>query len=275
MKTNRFTSSFMKFSAALAIVYGLLLGTMFLFQDSLIFVPWPGDDTTQQEAGLDGEEVWFETDDGVELHGWYIPVQGAEYVILLSHGNAGNIQRRSGLARLLTEAGASVLMYDYRGYGHSQGTPGEEGLYKDLEAAAGYLQETGIPENRMILYGRSLGGAVAAYGSTRIQAAGLILDSAFTDLKSMVGEVYPFVPPVLARYDFPTLQYLDQMNSMPVLVFHSRGDELVQFHHGEKLYERAPSPKTFVELEGGHNNNYRVSEGLFVDSLKEFLQGLE
>lgn len=275
MKSNRFTSFILKLLAALAIVYGMLIGAMVIFQDSLVFVPRPGDDTTPQDVGLNGDEVWFETEDGLELHGWFIPVKDAEYAILFSHGNAGNLQRRSALVRMLSEAGASVFIYDYRGYGHSEGSPSEGGLYKDLEGAVQYLQENGFTERQIVLYGRSLGGAVAAYGATEIQAAGLILDSAFMDLKTMVSDVYPFVPPSLAKYDFPTIQYLDQINSMPIMIFHSPEDNLVQFHHGEKLYDKAPSPKTFVELSGGHNNNYRISEELFVESLRNFLQGLE
>lgn len=275
MKSNRFTSFFLKLLAILAIVYGMLIGAMVIFQDLLVFVPGPGDDTTPQDVGLEGNEVWFETEDGIELHGWFIPVEEADYAVLFSHGNAGNLQRRSALVRMLSEGGASVLIYDYRGYGHSEGSPSERGLYKDLEGAIQYLLEYGFMEGQIVLYGRSLGGAVAAYGATEIQAAGLILDSAFTDLQSMVRDVYPFVPPSLAKYDFPTVQYLDQMNSMPVMIFHSPEDNLVQFHHGEKLYDKAPSPKTFVELRGGHNNNYRISEELFAESLRNFLQGLE
>lgn len=275
MKSNRFTSYFLKLLAALAIVYGMLIGAMVIFQDSLVFVPGPGDDTMPQDVGLEGDEVWFETEDGIELHGWFIPVEEAEYAVLFSHGNAGNLQRRSALVRMLSEAGASVFIYDYRGYGHSEGSPSEGGLYKDLEAAIQYLLMYGYKEGQIVLYGRSLGGSVAAYGATQIQAAGLILDSAFTDLETMVRDVYPFVPPSLAKYDFPTIQYLDQMNSMPVLIFHSPEDNLVQFHHGEKLYDKSPSPKTFVELRGGHNNNYRISEDLFAESLRYFLQGLE
>lgn len=275
MKSNRFTSFFLKLLATLAIFYGMLIGAMVIFQDSLVFVPGTGDDTTPQDVGLEGEEIWFETEDGILLHGWYIPVEEAEYAIIFSHGNAGNLQRRSALVRMLSEAGASVFIYDYRGYGHSEGSPTEAGLYRDLEGAIQYLLKYGYKEGQIVLYGRSLGGAVAAYGATEIQAAGLILDSAFTDLETMVRDVYPFVPPALAKYDFPTIQYLDQMNFMPVMILHSPADNLVQFHHGEKLYENAPPPKTFVELRGGHNNNYRISEELFVESLRDFLQGLE
>lgn len=258
----------MGFIATLGVIYLALLLLMFLFQDRLLFMP--SSQMTQSPASA--EDLYVETEDGVEVHGWYFSNELSDQVIVLSHGNAGNISHRVDIAETLLEAGAAVLMYDYRGYGNSEGRPDEEGLYLDIEAFTNHLiNEKGYDEGEIYMYGRSLGGAVAAYAATRFNLGGLVLDSAFTDLRSMVRDVYPFVPSSLAKYRFPTAEYLKSLTDTPVMIMHSRNDEIVRFHHGEELYEMANDPKTFVELGGTHNDNFFVSRDLIRESWEEFL----
>ncbi len=260
------------FLTAIAGGYLLILVLMFLFQNKLLFMPTSGFVQTPQSAGLEAEDFWVETDDGVRIHGWYFPNDEAEFVVVLSHGNAGNISYRIDIARTLLDAGASVLMYDYRGYGQSDGRPNERGLYKDIEAVVeGLKSEKGYAENRIIMYGRSLGGAVAAYAGTEYNLGGLVLDSAFINLRAMVRDVYPFVPSRLARYEFSTENYLMHSRNYPVMIMHSQNDEIVRYHHGRELYELLNEPKRFVELRGGHNDNFFASRDIILESWRWYL----
>ena len=252
--------------------YLLILALMFIFQSRLLFMPLSGIIQTPESAGLFAEDVWIETADGVRIHGWYFPHEESEWIVVLSHGNAGNISGRIAIAETLLKSGAAVLMYDYRGYGKSEGRPSESGFYKDIDAVIGYLSdEREYPKQKIVMYGRSIGAAVAAYAAANYDLGGVVLDSAFINLKRMVREVYPFVPTYLAKYDFPTDEYILQLNGIPVMIMHSPGDEIIGFHHGEYLFELAPEPKRFIQLRGGHNDNFFLSRDVIEQSWTDFL----
>lgn len=256
--------------------YVLLLGVMYLFQNNLIFLPSSDLIVTPEKAGLQAEDIRIQTEDGERLHGWFFPHDESEYVVILSHGNAGNISGRIDIAKLLSEVGISVVLYDYRGYGQSSGKPDEEGFYRDVEAVVNYLKERkGYSERQMIMYGRSLGGAVASYAATRFEVSGLVLDSTFKNLKAMVGDLYPFVPSSLAKYEFPTEKYLQQISAIPVMIMHSPNDSIVDISHGKHLYGIAKEPKRFVELRGGHNDNFHASADIYIQNWKEFLKTVD
>lgn len=256
--------------------YLLLLGLMFIFQNKLIFLPSPDLLITPERAGLQAEDIWVKTRDGVQLHGWFFPNEESEYVIVMSHGNAGNIGNRIDIAKLLNGIGLSVVLYDYRGYGQSNGTPSEEGIYVDIESVVNYLKtEKGFTENQMVMYGRSLGGAVASYAATKFSVSGLVLDSAFKNLKAMVGDLYPFVPAALARYEFSTEKYLEKIPGIPVMIMHSQNDDIVSISHARHLFKLAKEPKRFVELRGGHNNNFYASTDIYSRNWREFIQVIE
>lgn len=253
-------------------IYLVLMGLMYLFQNKLLFMPSSGMVQTPESLGIEAEDFWVNTDDGVRVHGWYFPNENADFVIVLSHGNAGNISYRIEIARTLLNTGAAVLMYDYRGYGKSEGSPSEKGLYRDIEAVIeGLVDKKGYKEERIIMYGRSLGGAVAAYAATQYRLGGLVLDSAFKNLRGMVRDVYPFVPARLAKYEFPTERYIQEPRSYPVMVMHSPNDEIVGFHHGEYLYHLLEEPKRFVELRGSHNDNFFLSKDLIEKNWKGYM----
>lgn len=252
--------------------YLLILALMFIFQNRLLFMPLSGIIQTPESAGLFAEDIWIETADGVLIHGWYFPHEESEWIVVLSHGNAGNISGRIAIAETLLKSGAAVLMYDYRGYGKSEGRPSESGFYKDIDAVIRYLSdEREYPKQKIVMYGRSIGAAVAAYAAANHDLGGVVLDSAFINLKRMVREVYPFVPAFLAKYDFPTDEYLLQLNGIPVMIMHSPGDEIIGFHHGEYLFELAPEPKRFIQLRGGHNDNFFLSRDVIEQSWTDFL----
>ncbi|MEX0906493.1 MAG: alpha/beta hydrolase [Balneolaceae bacterium] len=273
---NPILKTLLRFMIATIAIYILFVGLMVGFQKKLLFIPASGTYESPDSMGVSGEDVWMTTEDGVKLHGWYLPNIESEYVILFSHGNAGNISMRTELAGMLLESRASVFLYDYRGYGLSEGSPGEKGLYTDVRTAVKYLtEEKNIPVENIILYGRSLGGAVAAYAATEFGVGGLVLDSAFIDIRTVIKDIYPFIPPGLARVDFNTNRYVNAREEMPLMILHSPEDRLIGYHHGLELYNNASGPKRFVELQGGHNNNYSLSKEIFTSSWKDFLNDLE
>lgn len=261
---------------------GLYLGCMLLLysqQSGMIHQPDnPGREliATPTSIGADWEEVRLTTSDGVSLHGWYLPAPGeASYTLLFFHGNAGNISHRLDSLALFRELGAATLIIDYRGYGQSEGEPAEEGLYRDAEAAWDYLvAQRGIPPERVVAFGRSLGGAMAARIAAEHPVGGLILESAFRSLPDLGAERYPIFPVRwLARFNYPTQQFLTRTDA-PVLVIHSRDDEIIPYQHGRALYDTATGPKRFLEIEGGHNTGFMDSRERYKAGLSDFLASL-
>lgn len=255
--------------------YLILVLLLYLVQGSLVFFPDRNIAIDPSVLGLQWEEVWFETSDQRQLHGWFIPHPDADHILLFSHGNAGNISHRLGFIDMLHDWGFATFIYDYRGYGKSEGKPDEEGLYLDIRAAWEYLtDEKGYHAHQIILFGRSLGSSVSAYLAQSVTPGGIVLESAFTSAKDVASDAYPFVPSSLVRFDFATVEFI-QKKSAPLLIMHSRDDSIIRFHHGESLYEAAPEPKYFTELRGGHNDNFIASGDLYFHELREFVERLE
>ena len=264
--------------AILAAAYLAICALAYLFQERLLFLPdIPGRRIAATPAALSVtfEELAITTDDGVRLHGWWIPAEGARFTLLHFHGNAGNIGDRLEMLRLWRELGVNVLLFDYRGYGRSEGTPREPGLYRDAEAVWRHVTlERGVPPARVVLHGQSLGAAVAAWLAARTQPAGLVLESGFTSVPDMAAEAYPWLP---GRW--MTHLRLDTRGEVararcPVLVIHSTGDEIVPYAHGQALYAAAPEPRRLVTIEGDHNSGYWVSREAYVAGLRDFLATL-
>lgn len=188
---------------------------------------------------------------------------------MLNHGNAGNISHRLEKLRIFHDLGLNVLLYDYRGYGKSEGAPSEAGLYTDAQAAYDFLvNEKKVPPQQIISYGESLGGSVAAHLTRNNTVGAMILDSSFTSLKDIAQIHYPVLAG-LAQSNFDTLS--DTANvQVPVLVLHSRNDEIVPFAQGKKLFEAAKGPKQLVELRGDHNGGFVQSKRTYVNAFKRF-----
>jgi len=258
-----------------AAVYAVVLLALFVFQAQLVFFPnipsraiGPGPDS----IGLAYEPVEIITEDGIKLDAWYLPKQQPRGVVLFFHGNAGNISHRLDSLRIFSELNLSTLIIDYRGYGRSDGRVSEQGTYRDGEAAWRYLTEKrGIGAAEIVLFGRSLGAAVAAYVASRHMPGALILESSFVSVPDMAAVLYPWLPARrLARIGYPTGEYL-QTVSCPVLIIHSRDDEIIPFEQGRKLFELARKPKHFLELRGGHNDGFLVSGQRYLDGFDNFL----
>lgn len=252
-------------------VYLSIMLLMYFFQDHLIFHPTKNIHSTPADLGVTYEEVELETADGVQLHGWFIPAEGDDRTIILFHGNAGNIANRIYLINSLRELGINIFIFDYRGYGKSEGSPDEDGLYSDGRAAWQYITEVrSIDPQKVILFGRSLGSAVATRLAEEYEAGALILDAPFTSGKNLGADLYPWLPVrMLMKYDFDNTQRIKEL-SIPLLIAHSRTDRVVPYHHGEELFEAAGEPKEFVELEGHHGSGFEGS-GHYLESLQNFI----
>lgn len=200
------------------------------------------------------EDVWLTTEDGVRLHGWLATGPGARTTWLYFHGNAGNLSHRYDWLCHLASLPARVLLVDYRGYGRSQGSPDEAGLYRDGEAAYRYLREDlAVPPERLFLYGKSLGGAVACHLAAGFPCAGLVLQSTFTSAVDMARRLLPMIPAGLIRHRFDTRARIAQVRA-PKLILHSRQDEIIPWTMAQELHDAAPEPKRLVLLTGpGHN----------------------
>ena len=212
------------------------------------------------------------TSDGVAIHGWFVSAPLASPVtVLLLHGNAGNLFNRRQKIELLREAGADVCSIDYRGYGRSAGTPNEAGTYRDARAAYDYLtQPRAVPTDRLVVYGESLGSAVAVELATRVPVGGVILEEAFTSVPEVAQKMFPLLPVqwlVKNRYD--TIHKIGNLRA-PLLLFHSRHDELFPYTYAERLLAAAPAPKRLVELHGGHNDAFWVSQADYRQALRQF-----
>ncbi|MFP3983710.1 MAG: alpha/beta hydrolase [Desulfurivibrionaceae bacterium] len=264
------------FLALLAGVYLVVVALAWGFQDRLVFFPSSEITATPADIGLDFEEVRMETEDGVSIHGWFLP--GPEGsggpTVLFSHGNAGNISQRLEWLRIVHELGLACLVVDYRGYGKSGGRPSEKGLYRDSRAAWNWLlDEKGLKEEEILVWGHSLGGAVAAGLAMETSPGALIVESAFTSLPEMGQKAYPFLPVrLISNMRFPTEKYISQVDC-PVLVVHSPGDETVPYEFGHRLYRSAPEPKSFLGISGGHNEGFLVSGEKYVAGIREFIDG--
>jgi alpha-beta hydrolase superfamily lysophospholipase len=262
----------------LLFVFLVAMALLSNFQARLIYYPnYPTREVRENpgEYGLSYEEVVFETSDGIRLSGWFIPADNVRGTVLFCHGNAGNISHRMETIRVLNRLELSIFIFDYRGYGRSEGKVAEQGTYRDVEAAWSYLvEERGIPASEVILFGRSLGGSIAAWAAQNRDAKGLIVESAFTSIPDIGSHLYPFLPVrLLARFRYATIDYVVNVHC-PVLVVHSIDDEMIPFEHGQRIFDAAREPKRMLELRGSHNETVFESGRQYENGLNEFITNL-
>jgi len=245
---------------------------MFFQQPSMTFYPYKKLVATPADWQLDFEEVALSTEDGVRLHGWYLPHKDAQRVLLFFHGNGGNISHRGDSLAIFHRLGFNVFIFDYRGYGQSDGSPGEEGLHKDAKAAWQYLTvQRGFVAKDIVIFGRSLGGAIASRLATEVQPGALILESTFSSSRDMAHALFPLLSRILVmRYDFKTSTYIKQVRC-PVMVVHSPDDDIIPFYLGQKVYEAANQPKFFTTIRGDHNGGFLTSQPGYEQSLARFI----
>jgi len=241
--------------------------------ESMIFYPVRGVEITPVQLGISGEEVFFTTEDGVRIHAFYLPAAGANRALLFLHGNAGNASHRLPNAAELVQLGCSVLVIDYRGYGLSEGRATETGVYADARAGLAHLvEQRGFSESRVIVFGRSLGGAVAVDLAQDRALAGVILESTFPSVADIVSNgPGGALLGALAGRRFESAAKIGQMRA-PLLYFHGDRDEVIRYELGRRLFDIAPEPKTFETIHGaGHNDLTQVGGRPYFERIREFL----
>jgi pimeloyl-ACP methyl ester carboxylesterase len=279
-----------------------LLGLAVMFENHFIYYPskypegrWSlaGSGPENYKTFIHIEDKFLTTSDGIRIHGWLCSPGGGELsqattlsspsrdepsrsqdlpVILFLHGNAGNITDRYELVQALVKIPVRVFIIDYRGYGKSKGTPSETGIYNDGQAAWDFLTgEGGINPGRIILYGESLGGAVAVELASRVNPGGLIVQSSFTSMREMISHIAPGVPRFLFHTRMDSLARVKN-TSCPKLFVHGTNDELVPIEMGKRLNAASPAPKEFYEISGaGHNDVFETGGQAYIDKLRVFV----
>lgn len=270
-KIVRFTRQIL-IAAIAAILFWMLL--LMLFEERFIFFPSSYPDGYYEEARSLPflEDCWFMTEDGVKLHGWFARRDSAIATLVISHGNAGNLSHRLPIIKTFRDLGFNVFMYDYRGYGRSEGSPTEEGVYRDGRAAFDYvIRRSDVDSTNVILFGTSLGGAVAVDVALDRPAAGMILESTFSSARDVARVAYPFLPAqFLLRSKFDSAEKIRSIR-IPLLFLHGDQDSIIPISLGRKLFEAANEPKTFHVVSGAdHNDIFWVGGRAYLEQIRNF-----
>lgn len=255
--------------------YIALVIVVFFIQAGLIYLPSvPTRDivATPADIDLNYTTVNITTKDGIKLHGWLIPAEQQRGVILFFHGNAGNISHRLESIRLFNLLQLTTLIIDYRGYGQSEGKPSELGTYLDAQAAWQHLtEERHIPPDNIIIFGRSLGGAIATELATKTTPKALIVESTFASAAEIAADIYPYLPTKwLLRFNYNTSERLQSI-SVPKLIIHSTDDEIIPYKHAETLYANAKPTKQLLTIQGDHNSGFLSSATPYLKGVEQFL----
>lgn len=259
----------------LALAYAVVVLLVFLFQSRLVYFPQVGREfaVTPQSYGLQFEAVTIATEDGEKLAAWWVPAAASRGTVLIFHGNAGNMSHRLDYLEMFHKLGYSTLIIDYRGYGTSTGTPSEEGTYRDAQGAWRWLaEERGIKPGDIVLLGESLGGAVAAWLAARVTPRAVVLASTFTSVPDLGAQVYPFLPVrLVSRFSYDNMAAVKAIKA-PLLIAHSRQDDIIPYSHGRALFDAGNDPKQFLEMSGGHNDAFLFVRKEWVDQVAVFLE---
>lgn len=259
-----------------AVYIGLCL-LVFFKQSGYVYYPDKLVGLTPEYFNMAYQDVSFKTQDGETIAAWFIPISGGEgdkvgRTVLFCHGNAGDIGDRLDSIKTFHNLGLNVLIFDYRGYGDSSGKPTEKGTYLDVLAAWQYLTaERGILPNNIMIFGRSLGGSVAAWLAGEVSPGALAIESVFTSAPEMAAKMFPYLPiRLFCRFKYDSLARIAKVRC-PVLIAHSRDDEMIPYEHGQRLFDAANEPKRFVEMGGGHNFGGLDADGDYQKVFEEFL----
>lgn len=258
--------------AIFALGYLFTMGSVYVRQDGMLFLPDKEISQTPQEIGLRFEDITLTTKDGVRIAAWFVPAEHERGVVLFCHGNAGNISHRVGSIGIFHNLGLSVLIFDYRGYGKSEGSPSEKGMYLDAEAAWAYLVNARqINPEKIIIIGRSMGSAVAAELALNHKAGALVMESAFTSIPDMGSKHYPYLPiKLISRFQYDSINKVNRI-TIPKLFIHSPQDEVIPFEHGVALFKKAREPKEFLQITGNHNTGVIASGKIYTEGLNRFI----
>ncbi len=255
-----------------AVGYLAMTAMVYFRQPHYVYVPDRSVDMTPLDLGIEFEDVRLDVGEGDKIAGWFVPAKenaDTALTVLMLHGNGGDIADRLGYVTTLCANGFNTMIVDYRGYGESTGKPSERNTYEDAMAAWQYLTETkGIAASRTIVLGKSLGGAVASWLATEVDVGALVLESTFASAPAMAARMFPFLPVRwCCSFKYDSLSRMPSIRC-PVLVTHSRTDEMIPYDHGRQLHDAANEPKRFVELSGGHNESGLDVDAGYLEALK-------
>ena len=267
-------------TVAVIVVLFFVLATGYVAIGQSKYVYFPDNDVvaTPTSVGLAFEDLSLKTEDGESIKAWYVPCEAAKndaMTILFCHGNAGDMGDRVGTLQTFHKLGFNTLAFDYRGFGESSGEPTEDGTYLDAMACWDYLvdKRKDRPEN-IIVFGRSLGGAVACWLAVHADPAALVLESTFASIPAMAHEMFPFLPVSLfCRFKYDNVSNVADVHC-PVMVAHGQKDRTCPYEHGRKIYEAANEPKQFVEIKGDHNDGGLNSNQHYQDDFMKFVAGV-
>nr|WP_207161145.1 alpha/beta hydrolase [Halorhodospira halophila] len=268
----------MLLSLALAagLVYVGFGALLFLAQERLVHLPQVPTRELQAspaDRGWDYQDLAIPSAGGITLHGWHVAADRPRGVVVFFHGNAGNISHRLDTIAILRDLGLDVVIFDYRGYGRSEGSAHERGLHEDARAVARWVRdELNVPRELTIFHGRSLGGALAASAARQIPPGALILESTFSSAEAVARDLYPFYPTRwLTRLEYATADYLAEVDA-PTLIIHSRNDEIIPYHHAEDLRAAASASAERLTIRGDHNTGFLTSGDRYRAGLQHFLE---
>lgn len=246
---------------------------LYVQQPNMVFHPLKEVDVTPKDWGLSFENVTLKTTRNEKVAGWYLPHPEAKKTILFFHGNGGNISHRGDSIYIFHKLKLNVLIIDYLGYGESEGSPSEEGLYQSANAAWEYLTNKTKAKD-IVIFGRSLGGAVAVDLASRVKAGGLILESTFSSVRDILNIVMPKLSYLIyLRYSMDSLSKLEMVEA-PTLIIHSDEDDVIPYQLGKKLFFAAVSEKEFLKITGSHNNGFMENIKPYMQTLRVFTQSL-
>ncbi len=270
---RRFTRRIARYGAVALLAYLLVVLLAWAMENSLIYFPAKYPEGVWNPPGLEFEDAWFTASDGTRLHGWYVPSANPRAVILFAHGNAGNLSHRYELLQELSKLGISTMIFDYRGYGRSEGSPSEAGILDDARAARHWLaQRAGVREADIVLMGESLGGGVMVDLAARDGARGLILENTFTSLPEVAAYHYPWLPVrMLMQTQLNSAAKIHNYHG-PLLQIHGDADTIIPFAIGQQLFAAANEPKELVVIAGGDHNDPRTPQHF--EAIDQFLNRL-
>ncbi|MHC4069293.1 MAG: alpha/beta hydrolase [Planctomycetota bacterium] len=267
---------FIEIIVVLFVAYSVLGWTLYFMQATFLYRPVGEVTYTPEALSLDFEKVTYKSEDGLNISAWYVPADNSRLTILFCHGNGGNMMHRLDSINIFNNLGLNCFLFDYRGYGNSEGTPSEEGTYMDAMGAYKWLTaEKKVPPDDIIIFGRSLGASVAAHLASRVEARTLIIESAFTSYVDIGRKFYPYMPVRwFARFSYETIEYIKKVH-YPLMIIHSRNDDLVPFDFALELHEVANEPKELVEIFGSHNDGFLISGEIYKKAWIKWLKFLE
>ncbi|MCK4351892.1 alpha/beta hydrolase [candidate division WOR-3 bacterium] len=260
-------------------IFILVAGLVFLwffikyFEQKSVYFPTKGIEATPEDIGLEYEDVFFKTTDGVRLNGWFISNPKAKATLIFCHGNGGNISHRLESISGFHKIGLNIFIFDYRGYGRSGGRISEEGTYLDAVAAYNYIiSREDVNKDAIIAFGRSLGCPIVIELANRVKVAALICESSFTSIMDMTKKIYKVrIPRYFLFYKYDALSKIKSVD-VPKLIIHSKDDEMIPFYHGEQLFQASKEPKELYALTGSHNEGFLIASYEYLENIKAFIE---